>query len=313
MSDALTSGVIYLHNIFIICLTFVIAYNLYFIFTNTTWFFGITELNPFTGIPIAPITIYIICYILYRICIYIVLILLVLLFWVFVFWMLIIIFVPFIVIFPIPIFPFIFILPLKPLMLLLIPPFKTLTDLGTLPLTYRILSRLFNGQIFYNFISYFLYPTGNDIGNYLYFNVNQIVQEAFGYDIDTYFKPKPNDNNYNNDDNNDYNDNNDDDEYFKNKEKDDYSGKTKEMNDIETNDNPDDVSKYNEYKNTPNIKTGMKKIEEETTLCVNMLQKFKPYNSSYTSDMQINSENSFTPYNECYIKAIKSYLKTSII
>jgi hypothetical protein len=56
----------------------------------------------------------------------------------------------------------------------------------------------------------------------------------------------------------------------------------------------------------------MKKIEEETNLCVNMRQKFKPYNSSYTSDVQIDADNSFSPYNECYIKAIKSYLKTSI-
>jgi hypothetical protein len=216
--------------------------------------------------------------------------------------MLIIIFVPFVIIFPIPIFPFIFILPLKPLMLLLIPPFKTLTDLGTLPLTYKVLSRTISGEIFYNFINYFLYPSATDISNYLYFNVNQIVQEAFGYDIADYYKPKPTID--------------EDDEYyddeFKNKRNDDYTGKTKEMKDVETNDNPDDVAAYDEYKNTPNIKSGMKKIEEETNLCVNMRQKFKPYNSSYTSDVQIDADNSFSPYNECYIKAIKSYLKTSI-
>ena len=209
--------------------------------------------------------------------------LLVLLFWIFVFWMLIIIFVPFIIIFPIPIFPFVFILPLKPLMLLLIPPFKTLTDLGTLPLTYRVLSRLINGEIFYNFVNYFLYPTGSDVANYLYFNVNQIIQEAFGYDIEDYFKPNP----MINDDDLNIN--------------------------IEENDNPDDIQKYNEYKSIPNIKKGMRKIDEETNLCVNMRQKFKLYNSSYTTEMQTDAENSFSPYNECYTKAIKSYLKTSII
>ena len=286
MSDALTAPVVFLHNVFIICLTYVVCYNLYFIIIAIAWFFGITGLNPFTGIPIIPMGIFIICFILYRFCVYIVLMLLVLLFWIFVFWMLIIIFVPFIIIFPIPIFPFIFILPLKPLMLLLIPPFKTLTDLGTLPLTYRILSRLVNGEIFYNFLNYFLYPSGTDVANYLYFNVNQIIQEAFGYDIEDYFKPNPmNDNDNNND-----------------------------LNlDIEDNDNPDDIQQYDEYKNTPNIKTGMEKIEEETNLCINMKQKFKPYNSSFTDDMQIDAENSFTPYTECYTKAIKSYLKTSII
>jgi hypothetical protein len=102
------------------------------------------------------------------------------------------------------------------------------------------------------------------------------------------------------------------DDEFKNKKDDDYSGKTKEMKDLETNDNPKDVDKYNEYKNDPNINEGMKKIEEETQLCVNIGQKFKPYNSSYMQDLQTDADNSFSPYNECYIKAIKSYLKTSI-
>jgi len=283
MSDALTAPVVFLHNVFIICLTYVVCYNLYFIIIAILWFFGITGLNPFIGIPIIPMGLFIILYIVYRICVYIVIMLLVLLFWIFVFWMLIIIFVPFIIIFPIPIFPFVFILPLKPLMLLLIPPFKTLTDLGTLPLTYRVLSRLINGEIFYNFVNYFLYPTGSDVANYLYFNVNQIIQEAFGYDIEDYFKPNP----MINDDDLNIN--------------------------IEENDNPDDIQKYNEYKSIPNIKKGMRKIDEETNLCVNMRQKFKLYNSSYTTEMQTDAENSFSPYNECYTKAIKSYLKTSII
>jgi hypothetical protein len=56
----------------------------------------------------------------------------------------------------------------------------------------------------------------------------------------------------------------------------------------------------------------MKRIEEETDLCVNMRKKFKPYNASYTSELQTDADNSISPYNECYIKAIKSYLKTSI-
>ena len=301
MSDPLTQGAIFLHNVFIICFIYVFGYYVYYIISAILWFFGLGGLNFFATIPVASVGLAITCYIIYRICVYILLLLLVVLYWIFIFWMLIIIFVPFVIIFPIPIFPFIFILPLKPLMLALIPPFKTLTDLGTLPLTYRVLSRLFSGEIFTNFINYFLYPTGSDVSKYLYFNVNQIFQEAAGYELSEFFD-KP-DAEYN-----------EDDEYydeFKNN-KDDYSGKTKDMKDLETNDNSDDANKYEEYIKTPNINTGMKRIEEETELCVNMKQKFKPYNASFTSELQIDADNSISPYNECYIKAIKSYLKTSI-
>jgi hypothetical protein len=304
MSDALTEGVVFLHNVFILCLIYVVGYYGYYLMSAFLWFFGVGNLNYFATIPFVSVKLAIICYVICRICVYILLILLVVLYWVFVFWMLIIIFVPFVVIFPIPIFPFIFILPLKPLMLALIPPFKTLTDLGTLPLTYRILSRLFNGEIFTNFINYFIYPTGSDVSKYLYFNANQIFQESSGYDLSEFFdKPEP-----------EYNEDEYNDEYydeFKNKN-DDYSGKTKDMKDLETNDNPDDVNKYEEYIKNPSVSTGMKRIEEETDLCVNMRKKFKPYNASYTSELQTDADNSISPYNECYIKAIKSYLKTSI-
>ena len=152
---------------------------------------------------------------------------------------------------------------------------------------------MISGNIFYDFFDYFLYPVADDVSKYLYFNVNLIVQEVSGYDIADYYLP-PSDENISDE--------------FKNKD-DDYSGKTK---DLETNDNPEDINKYNEYKNDPVINEGMKKIEEETNICVNVRQKFKPYNSSYTDDIQTDADNSFSPYNECYINAIKSYLKTSI-
>ena len=298
MSDPLKEPIFIMHNIFICCVCYIILYNSYYLISGFLWTFGLGRLNFIAEIPLLAQLLWWIFYILYRITIYITLILLVVLFWIFVFWMLIIIFVPFVIIFPIPIFPFIFILPLKSLMLLLIPPFKTLTDLGTLPLTYRISSRLLNGEIFYNFINYFLFPVGNDISNYLYFNVNQIFRDISGYDISDYYLPAPNE---------------EIDDEFKNKnDNDNYSGKTKDMKDLETNDDPKDVDKYKEYTNDPVIKDGMKKIEEETNICVNVGQKFKPYNSTYTDDVQIDADNSFSPYNECYIKAIKSYLKTSI-
>jgi hypothetical protein len=293
MSDPLKEPIFIMHTIFIICVSYIILYNFYYFNSLWLYLFGTGKFNFLAEIPIFSPALYWFCFIIYRLAIYISLILSVLLFWIFVFWMLIIIFVPFVIIFPIPIFPFIFILPLKPLMLLLIPPFKTLTDLGTLPLIYRISSRMISGNIFYDFFDYFLYPVADDVSKYLYFNVNQIVQEVSGYDIADYYLP-PSDE-YINDE-------------FKNKN-DDYSGK---MKDLETNDNPEDINKYNEYKNDPTINEGMKKIEQETNMCINVRKKFKPYNSSYMDDIQIDVDNSLSPYNECYINAIKSYLKTSI-
>ena len=298
MSDPLKEPIFIMHNIFIVCVSYIILYKSYYFIKTNFWFYGVSRLNIFAQISILSPILYWFFYGLYMISKIISLVLIVILFWIFSFWMIILIFVPYVVIFPIPIFPFIFILPLKPLMLLLIPPFKTLTDLGTLPLTYRISSRLLNGEIFYNFINYFLYPTGIDISKYLYFNVNQIFRDISGYDISDYYLPAPNE---------------EIDDEFKNKnDNDNYSGKTKDMKDLETNDDPKDVDKYKEYTNDPVIKDGMKKIEEETNICVNVGQKFKPYNSTYTDDVQIDADNSFSPYNECYIKAIKSYLKTSI-
>jgi hypothetical protein len=297
MSDPLKDNIVLLHTIFLSCVGYIIIYNSYYAIKRNNWFFGIAKLNFFADLGQISLVLYYFFFGLQRLAIYASLILLVILFWIFCSWLSIILFVPFVIVFPIPIFPFIFILPLKPLMLLLIPPFKTLTDLGTLPLMYKILSRMGSGEIFYNFFDYFLYPTADDVSKYLYYNANQIVQETSGYDISDYYMPAPSENI---------------DDEFKNKKDDDYSGKTKEMKDLETNDNPKDVDKYNEYKNDPNINEGMKKIEEETQLCVNIGQKFKPYNSSYMQDLQTDADNSFSPYNECYIKAIKSYLKTSI-
>ena len=294
MSDPLKDPIILMHTIFLCCVGYIILYNSYYIIKRNNWFFGITKYNLLANIPVISLILYYIFLFINRLATYASLILLVILFWIFCFWMGIILFVPFVIIFPIPIFPFIFILPLKSLMLLLIPPFKTLTDLGTLPLIYKISSRIGTGDIFYNFFDYFLYPTADDVSKYLYYNANQIVQDTSGYDISDYYIPSESI-----------------DDEFKNK-MDDYSGKTKEMKDLETNDDPKDIDTYREYKNDPTINEGMKKIEEETQLCINIGQKFKPYNSSYTTDLKTDADNSFSPYNECYIKAIKSYLKTSI-
>ena len=61
-----------------------------------------------------------------------------LLFWIFVFWMIIKIFVPYIMLIPIPFIPFILPIPLKNILLETVPPFKLLTKRGILPLVYKI-------------------------------------------------------------------------------------------------------------------------------------------------------------------------------
>jgi len=164
-------------------------------------------------------------------------------------------------------------------MLLLIPQFKTLTDLGTLQLVLRIFKRIFSGEFFTNFLNYFAYPSINDISDYLYENFKQIAKDyANTEDISKYYSQ---------------------------------SGNEHKNEEIDTN-NPEDVKKYDEYNNKPNVRSGIKLIKYETDMCVKMQQKFKPYNSSYMNDVSTDMENSFSPYNECYAKAIKSYLKTSI-
>lgn len=294
--DPFTSTVLFLHKVFILCFVYFIIYNIYLLFAFVIFpLLGITHYNPFDKIPIITEFLIFLFGTFDAICVIILLILLILLLWIFVFWMIIIIFVPFIIIFPIPIIPFIFILPLKPILLAL-PPFSTLTETGTLPLVYKIISRLFNGSIFENFLRYFIEPVTTDLIDYFYFNIKQLFKEIFYYltggEIDNY-------------DNNDSYDN------YDNKNED---GRTKEMaNDgIETNDNKDDINKYNEVKDSSKIKGGMAKIQEDTDLCVKMSQKFKLYNSSYSDDISTDIDNSISPYNKCYISAIKSYLNTSI-
>lgn len=296
--DPFTSIVLFLHKVFIFCLSYVSIYNIYLLFAFVIFpIIGIVNINSFDKIPIFKK----ICDFLARFCdltsVQILLILFIVLLWIFVFWMIIILFIPYIIIFPIPIIPFVFILPLKPILLAL-PPFSTLTETGTLPLLYKILSRIFNPSIFENFLKHFIEPTANDLNDYFYYNTKQLFNEIFYYitgnELDNSF----------NDDNNNF-------DNFDGKNED---GRTKEMaNDgIETNDNPDDMDKYKEVKDSSKIKGGMAKIQEDTDLCVRMSQKFKLYNSSFSDDISTDIDNSISPYNKCYISAIKSYLNTSI-
>jgi hypothetical protein len=285
--DPLTSAIVYLHQIFIICLTIVLTFYALHIIWFITGVIGTIDLNPLTNMPIFSCSFYYFCWVIVKICEVIICILLVLLIWIFVFWLIILILVPIIIIFPIPIIPFIFIIPLRPLLLLLIPPFKVLTDLGTLPLMLRICKRIINPQIFTNTLNYLFYPTMKDVGGYFKYHITNTITNVIGDDIKFLYE-KPIDINI--DDNERNND----------------------MEDFETDEDKEDMKKYNEYKENDNVKSTMEMIERDTDMCISLNQNFKPYNSDYLSDIMTDMDNSFSPYSKCYTNAIKSYLKTSI-
>jgi hypothetical protein len=211
------------------------------------------------------------------------------LFWIFVNWMLIKMLVPIIIIFPIPIFPFIFILPLRIMMLDLIPPFKVLTDLGTLPLLYRIFTRLFDPNVFNNYINDFIAPNVIDVGDYLFYHVRNLGKQY----ADKLYGDKPIDNNS---------------KEGENRVKDDNENMAK----MDTKDDEKARRKYDEYKETDNVKSSMDKIDQDTQICIGLNQQFKPYGASYSSEVGADMSNSINPYSKCYTAAIKSYIKTSI-
>lgn len=302
MSFNLYEPILFLHKVFVVCFGYNISYIFYYFVSYICIFLGLGGLNFFTSIPFISQFLTMFFGFAYFIDNNILVILIVLLSWIFVFWMLIIMFVPTIIIFPIPIIPFVFIIPLKYLMLEFIPPFKILTEFGTLQLFYKIVSRIFNPNFFTNFFKHFLFPSSNDIGNYLYLNTAQIFEELFQYNNNTTKDYYYNSDNIDNIDNNDTTD------------KMLADGRTPEMiNDgIEINDNPDDNDKFNEIKNSNKFSSLMDKIDEDTQLCINMSQKFKLYNSDYMDDLTTDINNSTSPYSKCYSKAISSYLKSSI-
>ena len=145
--DKLTEIIIKLHWLFISCFGYVILFTIITLIYPSLYVSGASiNLRALT----LPQIILFICWVLYVISCLISALLFVILFWIFIHWLIIITFVPIIIIFPIPIFPFIFILPLQPLMLELIPPFKVLTNTGTLPTMLKIAKRLFSEELITN-------------------------------------------------------------------------------------------------------------------------------------------------------------------
>ena len=280
--DELTETIIKLHYVYIACTGYVIIYILLSLIYPAFFIIGfnidIKTLN-ITGI------LKLIFWLLYILSGFVSVVLFVILFWIFIHWLIIIIFVPIIIIFPIPIFPFIFILPLQPLMLELIPPFKVLTNTGTLPTMLTISKRLLSDKLISNTLNYFFKPTVDDLRKYFYLNIKNLISDIFYYDIENVYNIPP--------------------EKCKTSKKD-------IINSIKTDDNIKDENTYNNYKEISSVQKSMNNISEDTELCISMHHKFKEYNASYMSDIAVDAENSYSPFNTCYTGAIKSYLKTSI-
>jgi hypothetical protein len=85
------------------------------------------------------------------------------------FWIIIILFVPFIIIVPIPIIPFILPIPLKYLLLI---PFQKLTDRGILPLMRRLLFGFFNEKTTKHLINSYY-----NITDFFYDNLKEIIND----------------------------------------------------------------------------------------------------------------------------------------
>ena len=280
--DELTKNIMLLHYIFLGCSAYFIIYKIITTIYPVLSFAGF-ENNP--KIPLLQTVITGFFYVLHILAGLTAAVLLVILFWIFIHWLIIITFVPFIIIFPIPMFPFIFILPLQPLMLELIPPIKVLTTTGTLPTMLKISKRLINNEIITNTLKFFLYPTIEDLNRYFYSNVSQMISDYLHYDIESIYEIPP--------------------EKCK-------TSKKEIIDSIRPDDNIEDEKKYNEYKENSSVQKSMDKIGEDTEICNSMNHKFKEYNSSYLNDVSVDIQNSLSPYNTCYTGAIKSYLKTSI-
>lgn len=191
------------------------------------------------------------------------------LFHIFVFWMIIIIFVPYIIIVPIPIIPFILPIPLKTMMLELIPPFRKLTDRGILPLMRRIFFRLISYETIKNkFTNSFV-----DIYGFLFDDIKIVLN-----DVIKLYKPKDN-------------------KISKDIQDDQYK--------IGTIDDNTDNKKQSEEA-IENENTRLKEIiKNEYNICVKTKKKFTNYGESTLSNVYEDTKNDFN----CNFDELKRYLK----
>jgi len=196
-----------------------------------------------------------------------------LLFWIFIFWMIIKIFVPFIILIPIPFIPFVIPIPLKNMLLEFIPPFKLLTNRGILPLLEKLVFRfLFSQETIKNKFS----TSFTDIYSFLYFE----IKNSIGNIIDKIGIKQPEQPQKTPDEN--------------------YKIKT-----IDDGTNNEEKAKK-EFNNKNNQKI-LDLINEELEICMKSKQSLTTPNSSI-----FNSLKDLNNYSECYSKSIKAYIENKI-
>ena len=195
------------------------------------------------------------------------------LWWIFVLWMIIIIFVPFIIIIPIPFIPFFIPIPLKFLMLAFIPPFRTLTERGILPWVLRLVLIFISAD---SIKSKFSQAFSTTYGVF-YDDIRNIIGDILGKPT---LSVTYNENDVNKVPNVD--EGTDNKELAKKEINDDNSGRNKKVMDL---------------------------INEELELCIKSKQAFTLPNSKTGA---LKSAQDMKNYSECYAKSVKSYLDNKL-
>ena len=194
--------------------------------------------------------------------------------WIFIFWMIIILFVPEIIIIPIPFIPFIVPIPLKSLILDYVPPFKILTKRGILPLMRRIIFGVifkessiqdkFRG-VFKETYGFLYEEIKNILGEYM---INIKMDEPETQKISKGLQ---------------------DDEY--------------KVNTID--DNTDNAEKAKETREASGNASDI--IETELDICMKSSSTFTNVGTT-SSGKLMNSFNDYSNYADCYSKYLKSYI-----
>ena len=194
--------------------------------------------------------------------------------WIFIFWMIIILYVPEIMIIPIPFIPFIVPIPLKSLILEYVPPFKILTQRGILPLMRRIIFGILftESSIQDKFRGVFKETYG-----FLYDEIKTILGEFM---IDMKLEEPESQ------------------KISKGLQDDNHKVST-------IDDGTDNAEKAKETKEASANATDL--IEEELELCMKSSASFTGVGTS-SSDKLFTSFNDYSKYADCYSKYLKSYV-----
>ena len=199
--------------------------------------------------------------------------------WIFTLWMSVIIFVPFVIIIPIPIIPFMIPIPLKLVILEYVPPFKLLTDRGVLPYMRKIIFRfLFSEDALKKKFSNSL----GDTYGFLYNELKTILGDIFK---NVMTEPEPV-------------------IISKDLQDDDYAV------DI-SSEGQEETKKQKETEASPENKKIQDLIDEELKVCLRSKQSFTPSDASNIGSLY-SSMPSASVYASCYASSIKSYIDNKL-